>query len=204
MTRMQAEGVMSSAAVKTRYTPEQYLALERKSPLKHEYYKGSIFEMSGASRRHNRIAGNLFREVGNQLRGRPCEVYVSDMRVCITSTGLYTYPDVVAVCGEPRLQDSEFDTLLNPNLIIEVLSPSTEAYDRGNKFAQYRRLASLKEYVLVAQDRMLVERYTRQGEDWLLNELSQPEDVLRLDSIACAVAVREVYERVSFSEDGDI
>jgi Uma2 family endonuclease len=195
---------MSSAAVKTRYTPEQYLALERKSPDKHEYHDGSIFAMAGASRRHNLIAGNLYREVSSQLRDRPCEAYIGDMRVCVAPTGLYTYPDVVAVCGEPRFQDSELDTLLNPNVIIEVLSPSTEADDRGSKFAHYRRLESLREYVLVAQDRVRVERFTRQGEgdEWLLSELSHPEDVLRLASIACDVPLSEIYAKVPFP-DGD-
>ena len=107
------------------------------------------------------------------------------MRVLVSPTGFYTYPDVVAVCGEPRFQDNEFDTLLNPNLIVEVLSPSTEAYDRGKKFADYRRLESLREYVMVAQDQVHVDRYTRQGDEWLLTELSRLEDTLRLESIGC-------------------
>ncbi len=193
---------MSSAAAKTRYTPEQYLALERKSPIKHEYYDGEMFAMAGASREHNLIAGNLFRVVSTQLLDRPCEVYVSDMRVRVSPTGLYTYPDVVAVCGDRRFEDSEVDTLLNPNLIVEVLSPSTEAYDRGKKFAQYRRLESLREYVMVAQDQVRVERYTRQGDEWLLTELSRLEDTLQLESIGCAVAVREIYRKVEFAGDG--
>jgi Uma2 family endonuclease len=192
---------MSSAAVKTRYTPEQYLALERQSPIKHEYYDGSIFAMAGASREHNLIAGNLFGDIRAQLRNHPCEVYVADMRVRVTATGLYTYPDVVAVCGEPQFLDSELDTLLNPSVIIEVLSPSTEADDRGNKFAHYRRLESLQEYVLVAQDRVRVERFTRQGDEWLLTELSRLEDTLRLASIGCEMAVREIYAKVAFVTD---
>src|SRR4051794_10859027 len=120
---------MPSAAVKTRYTPEQYLALERKATFKSEYYNGSIYAMAGASRAHNLVAGNLFREVGSQLKDCPCEVYMSEMRVRVGPTGLYTYPDIVAVCGEPQFQDGELDTLLNPTLIVEVLSSSTEAYD---------------------------------------------------------------------------
>ena len=122
---------MSSAAVKTRLTPEQYLASERKSSVKSEYDNGSIYAMAGASRTHNLIASNLNREIGSQLRDRPCEVYISDMRVCVSQTGLYTYPDVVAVCGEPHFQDGELDTLLNPTVIVEILSHSTEADDRG-------------------------------------------------------------------------
>jgi Uma2 family endonuclease len=189
---------MSSAAVKTRPTPEQYLALERKAAVKSEYLGGHIVAMAGTSRAHNLIAGNLNSQISTQLRERPCESYVSGMRVTVPPTGLYTYPDVVAVCGEPRFLDSELDTLLNPTVIIEVLSPSTEAYDRGLKFAHYRRLASLREYVLVAQDRVLVERYTRQGEEWLLTEWGGIEDVLQLASIDCAVALHEIYAKVQF------
>ena len=126
---------MSSAAVKTRLTPEQYLASERKSSVKSEYDNGFIYAMAGASRPHNLIASNLNREIGSQLKDRPCEVYISDMRVCVSQTGLYTYPDVVAVCGEPHFQDGELDTLLNPTVIVEVLSDSTEADDRGSKLA---------------------------------------------------------------------
>jgi Uma2 family endonuclease len=194
---------MSSAALKTRLTPEQYLAEERKSPLKHEYRDGAMVAMPRANRWHNLIAGNLFGEIRAQLRDRPCEVYMSDVRVKVSPTGLYTYPDVVAVCGERQFEDSEVDTLLNPTTIIEVLSPSTEAYDRGNKFAHYRRLPSLREYVLVAQDRVRVERYTRQGDEWLLTELNRLEDVLRLESIACAVPLSEIYAKVAFPGGGD-
>ncbi len=192
---------MSTAAAKTRYTPEQYLALERKADFKSEYYYGFIYAMSGASREHNLIAMNLSREISSQLIGRPCEAYGSDMRVWSITTGSYTYPDLSVVCGEPRFQDGAFDTLLNPTAIVEVLSPSTEAHDRGDKFAHYRRLESLREYVLVAQNRMQVERFTRRGDDWVMTELSWPEDVLRLDSIACAVPLHEVYDRVRF--DGE-
>lgn len=186
---------MASAAAKTRYTPEQYLALERKAEFKSEYFDGFIEAMSGTTRLHNLVAGNLLREIGNQLKGRPCEVYTADMRVRVSPTGLYTYPDVVAVCGEPRFLDGEFDTLLNPTLIVEVLSPSTEAYDRGGKFAHYRRLESLREYALIAQDRACVERFARRDEGWVLTEWSGPEAVLQLDSIGCAVALREIYDR---------
>src|SRR5206468_6291774 len=117
-----------------------------------EYINGQIYAMSGASREHNLIVVNLIRELSSQLRGRPCEVYASDMRVKVRPTGMYTYPDVVAVCGEPRFEDEQVDTLVNPAVIVEVLSPSTEAYDRGQKFAHYRKLESLTEYVLVAQN----------------------------------------------------
>src|SRR5689334_10624198 len=142
MSRREAPS-MSSAAARTRYTPQEYLALERGSPLKHEYYNGSIFVMAGASREHNLITLNLGGELRAQLRDRPCETYVSDMRVLVARTGLYTYPDIVIVCGERQFEDAEADTLLNPTVLFEVLSPSTEAYDRGKKSAHYRRLESL-------------------------------------------------------------
>jgi Uma2 family endonuclease len=184
--------------LKTRYTREQYLAFERNAAYKSEYDNGFITAMAGASREHNVIALNLGGEVRSQLKGRPCEVYVSDMRVLVSRTGLYTYPDIVAVCGEPRFEDEKADTLLNPTMIAEVLSPTTESYDRGRKFGHYRQLASLKEYVLIAHDQMLVERYTRQGDQWLLTEFRNPGDVLRLASIDCEIPLSEIYARVAF------
>ena len=193
---------MATAPATPRLTPEEYLALERRAEFKSEYDSGYLNAMSGASREHNLIAGNTHRELSTQLRGRPCESYISDMRVRANATGLFSYPDVSVVCGEPRFLDKEVDTLLNPTVIIEVLSPSTEAYDRGRKFAHYRRLASLREYVLIAQDKVLVERFTRQGEDWVLTELSRLDEILRLDSIGCAVPLREVYDRV-FATDAE-
>src|SRR5262245_5122353 len=133
---------MASAALKTRYTPEQYLALERKADFRSEFCNGFITAMAGASREHNLPAGNLHAEIRSQLKGRPCETYVNDLRVLVSRTGLYTYPDVVAVCGEAQFLDDEVDTLLNPTVIVEVLSPSTESYDRGRKFGHYRQLPS--------------------------------------------------------------
>ncbi len=189
---------MASAARVTRYTPEQYLALERKAEFKSEYFDGFITAMSGVSREHNTIALNLGSEIRSQFKDRPCEVFVSDIRVCVARTGLYTYPDVAAVCGKSNWQDDEVDTLLNPTMIVEVLSPSTESYDRGKKFGHYRRLETLREYVLVAQDEVRVERYTRHGDDWVLTELNRLEDVLRLASIGCEVSLREIYAKVEF------
>lgn len=160
-----------SSLPKARFTPQQYLALERAAETKSEFFNGEIFAMAGASREHNLIATNVVRELSAQLKGRPCETYPGDMRVKVSETGLYTYPDVVVVCGEPRFEDEHGDTLLNPTLVVEVLSPSTEAYDRGEKSSHYRRLASLAEYVLIAQDRCHVERYARRPDGlWLLAE----------------------------------
>src|SRR5436305_1067989 len=130
---------MSSLA-KQHYTADQYLALEREAEYKSEYINGEIYAMSGASREHNLIAVNLVRELSSQMRGRPCEVYGSDMRVKVAPTGMYTYPDVSVACNEPHFDDRQLDTLTNPTVIIEVLSPSTEAYDRGVKFLHYRKL----------------------------------------------------------------
>jgi len=191
---------MSSAATKKRFTPQEYLALERKSETRNEYFNGEIFAMAGASREHNLIAGNVNAEIRNQILDRPCESYPSDMRVYIEATGLYTYPDVTVVCGEPRFQDREVDTLLNPLVIVEVLSPTTEAYDRGVKFRHYRRIGSLREFVLISQERMLVERYTRQGNDWVLSDLTDPDQVLKLESIGCEIPLNRIYAKVTFPE----
>jgi Uma2 family endonuclease len=190
---------MASAARIARYTPEEYLELERKADFKSEYDGGFITAMSGASTEHNLIAGNFFAEIKSQLKGRPCTVFISDMRLCVSSTGLYTYPDVMAVCGERQYLAADLDTLLNPSMIVEVLSTSTESYDRGRKFGHYRRLASLKEYVLVSQDEVKVERYTRRGDDWILTEFTSLDDVLRLTSIDCEIPLREIYDSVEFS-----
>jgi Uma2 family endonuclease len=177
-------------------TPSEYLALERKADIRSEYIAGRMFAMSGASRRHNLIAGNFHRELSSQMRGRSCEAYVSDMRVKVSPAGLYTYPDIAAVCGEALFEDEQIDTLVNPTVIIEVLSDSTEAYDRGEKFAQYRRLEALSEYVLVAQDKIRIEHFRREGEEWVLSEVSAPEAILHLGSIDCHVEIAAIYEKV--------
>jgi len=134
-------------------TPEQYLEIERKAEYKSEYFNGETFAMAGASRRHNLITGNVFAAIHRQIRNRPCEAYTNDMRVKVSESGLYTYPDVVVVCEKPEFDDEHRDTLLNPSLIVEVLSESTEAYDRGKKFENYRMIASLSDYLLIAQDK---------------------------------------------------
>ena len=191
-----------STASEPYVTPEQYLALERRAETKSEYVNGRVYALAGASRAHILITGNVARSLGNQLRGRPCETYVSDMRVKVSPTGLYTYPDVVALCEPPQLEDAYVDTLLNPAVIVEVLSESTERYDRGEKFAHYRRLPSLREYVLVAKDRARVEHYARQGEQWVLTELADLDASCALPTIGCALALRDVYERVDVAPNG--
>jgi Uma2 family endonuclease len=185
------------------YTPEQYLALERKAEYKSEYINGQIFAMAGASLEHNTITANFVRALGNQFTNRPCRVFSSDMRIKVSATGLYTYPDVVTVCGEIRFDDAQRDTLVNPAVIIEVLSPSTEAYDRGQKFAHYRRLRSLTDYVLVAQDKVFIEQYIRQNRQWVLTEINDLDDTLRLASIGCDVTLRDVYDKVEFPAESE-
>jgi Uma2 family endonuclease len=189
---------MSSAASKDvpRFTSEQYLAIERKADYKSEFYDGFIEAMSGASRAHNLISLSLASQLREKLKDRPCEVYMGDMRVWVGPANRYTYPDVVAVCGEPAYQDSDLDTLLNPTMIVEVLSPSTERKDRGKKFTGYRGLKSLREYVLIDQEKVLVERYIRQGNEWVLTALDRLEDTLRLASIDCEVPLSEIYAKV--------
>jgi Uma2 family endonuclease len=186
---------------KVRYTPEEYLTLERQAEHKSEYFAGEIFAMSGASRQHNLIVTNIVAALHGQLRNRPCEVYANDMRVKVSATGLYTYPDVVVLCGEPQFDDAHKDTLLNPTVLIEILSPSTEAYDRGDKAAHYRKLATLAEYVLVSQEKMQVEHYVRQPDNqWLLSETSNVQDSFSLPSICCSLALADIYDRVSVSD----
>ncbi len=194
---------MPLASPKTRCTAEEYLTLERKAECKSEFVNGMIVGLAGATRQHNLIAGNVFGEVRAQLRGRTCEVYMSDMRVKVDPTGLYTYPDVVVACGDIHFEDEHVDTLLNPTLIVEVLSPSTEAYDRGEKFAHYRRLGSLREYVLVSQDKVRIESYVRQGEQWLLSEADGLDETVRLESVGCELVLRDVYDKVRFEESAD-
>jgi Uma2 family endonuclease len=182
-------------------TPEEYLARERTVQFKSEYLNGEMFAMSGASRAHNLIAGNVNGELRGQLRDRPCEVYQSDMRVKVSRTGLYTYPDVAIACDGPQFEDAHVDTLINPTVLFEVLSESTEGYDRGKTFEHYRKITSLKEYVLIAQDECHVERFTRQPEGrWILWESDDPEAVLQLPSIGCELKLSEIYAKIEFGE----
>lgn len=196
---------MAISAVQTYLSPEEYITLERKTipdadTVRSEYVKGKIVAMSGASRVHNLISGNIFGELRNRLKGSGCETYKGEMRVSTPSTSSYFYPDVVAVCDEPRFEDDVFDTLLNPIIIVEVLSPSTEAYDRGEKLLHYRQLESLKEYILVSQDRVYVERYLRKQEEWGYTSFQELNEVLPLISIQCELPLQEIYERVEFPE----
>lgn len=178
-------------------TVEDYLAIERSTEQKSEYLNGEMFAMGGASRQHNLIVTNTVRELSVQLKKRPCKVYANDMRVKVSSTGLYTYPDLVVVCGEERFDDHQKDTLLNPTVIVEVLSDSTEGYDRGEKFEHYRKLESLSDYLLIAQKKYHVECYQRRPDNrWLLTETNDLRDSVRLTSIDCELALAEIYDKV--------
>jgi Uma2 family endonuclease len=179
------------------YTLDEYFELERTVREKHEFFRGEVFAMGGASEAHNLIVANVLGEMRQYLRGKPCRVYPSDMRVKVSLSGLYTYPDVVVVCGQPQIEPPG-DTLLNPTLLVEVLSESSEAYDRGKKSEQYRTLASLTDYLLIAQDRALVEHYSRQsGERWLLHATNQLQDVVAIASLGCELPLSEVYLNVT-------
>lgn len=187
---------MSTLPAQTYLTPGEYLAWERKQSFKNEYHNGKIVAMSGASRWHNRITVDVTVQLSNQLMEGECEVYAGDMRVRTDPTASYLYPDVIVVCGEQRFEDDTFDTLLNPIVVIEVLSPSTAAYDRGEKFEYYKQLASLQEYILISQDSVRVEHYCRRETQWNRNTFQHLEDVLSLPSIECEVPLRAIYRRV--------
>ncbi|HZH89464.1 MAG TPA: Uma2 family endonuclease [Pyrinomonadaceae bacterium] len=182
----------------TLLTPEEYLAAERKAETRSEYFAGEVFAMVDASKRHNLIAANIIRVLGNQLLERACNVYPSDMRVKVSATGKYTYPDVVVACEPELFDDAENDTLLNPVVIIEVLSASTEAYDRGKKFEQYQQIESLTEYILVAQESYRIEQYVRQsGKEWRYSEYHDAGDVIKIGVIGCEIALNDAYTKVA-------
>ncbi len=196
---------MATSAAQTYLTPEEYITLERKAipdaeTVRSEYVKGKIIAMSGASRAHNLITMNISTMLHTSLKGQGCETYANEMRVSTPSTLSYFYPDVVVVCEEPRFEDDVFDILLNPIILVEVLSPSTEAYDRGEKFSRYRQIESLQEYVLVAQDKICVEIFRRQENNWMLTDFQNLEERLPLVSVQCELPLREIYDRVTFPE----
>jgi Uma2 family endonuclease len=190
-----------SAKAQPRMTPEQYLEADRAAEIRSEFFDGEMFAMTGGSLRHSQLIGNVNTEVRQALRGMPCIVYVTEARVRATRSS-YMYPDVAVVCGKPEVAGDQNDILLNPTVIVEVLSPSTEAHDRGLKFLRYRRMESLREYVLVSQDAPRVEVFRRQEDGrWLMTEHSGLERVCRLESLDCAIPLAGIYERVEFTPD---
>lgn len=192
---------MSTAAV-PRYTAAEYLAFERRSDTKHEFYRGELFAMSGGTGPHSLIAANLIRALGNALADRPCRVLTSDMRIACP-TGLYTYPDVSVVCGKVQYEDATNDVLLNPIMIVEVLSPATAAYDRGTKFEHYQSIPSLREFVLVSQHGPRVEHYARQqdADHWLLTTINDPQGTVAFPVLDCSVPMAEIYAKVEFTPE---
>ncbi|MDQ2712170.1 MAG: Uma2 family endonuclease [Acidobacteriota bacterium] len=180
-------------------SPEEYLERERHAETKSEYLRGEVFAMAGGTPNHALISANVAGELRQQLRERPCRVYSSDLRLCVNASGLYTYPDVMVICGDPVFGDSRTDTVTNPIAMIEVLSESTKSYDRGDKFHYYRTLPSLMEYLTVAQDQIHVEHWVRQVTgQWLFTEVSDAVTSLRLPSLDVQLRVADIYEKAEF------
>lgn len=193
---------MTALPKKKFISEEEYLTMERESPVKHEYFNGEIFSMAGSSNEHNLITSNIITSLNIQLRKRDCRVYPPDMRVHIPKTGLFTYPDATVVCGKPQfLPDERLDTLTNPILIVEVLSDSTEGYDKGVKFDNYRSLESLREYVLISQNAKRVTRFTKQTDgSWNLTDFIGEKTEIELSSIECLLTTDDIYDKVDFAE----
>jgi Uma2 family endonuclease len=191
--------VVADPAQRHSLTYGEYREIERVSPVKHEFANGETYAMSGAKASHNRVAANLVTELSSALREQPCLVYTSDMRV-LTADETATYPDVSALCGEPRFLDNSEEDLLNPTFVAEVLSPSTEAYDRGDKFAHYRTLPSLQDFLLASSSRPELELYSREADGWKLRTFG-PGQVLELRSLGCSIEVNEVYRKVFRSQE---
>lgn len=193
---------MALAKIKTStvFTPEDYLKFEREADTRHELLNGEIYQMAGESLSHSRVCMNLAREAGNALKGKKCEPLSPNMKVRTTSASLFSYPDLTIVCGEPLFHDRKKDVLVNPQVIFEVLSPSTEIYDRTTKFQKYRMgNETLTDYVLVSQDKLFVEHFTKSaGGEWIYRSYAETGDVLKIETIDCDLSLREIYDRVEF------
>ncbi len=190
-----------SAMPKTRLTVAEYLAIERRAEFKSEFFDGEMFAMAGASRHHNVINENLSTEIGARLKGGRCRTLSRDQRLKIDRTGLYCYPDLVIVCGPPEYADEDPDTLVNPRVVVEVLSDSTARYDRTTKFRHYQQLPSVQEYILVTQDEPLCERFSRQPDGtWVVDSFVGLDATLELKSVPIRIPLREIYAGVSFPE----
>ncbi len=190
---------MSAAASLKYITEEEYLAAEEISLEKHEYYKGEVFVMAGASFTHNDLVRDTLISIGNFLEDKPCRIYPSDMRIHITANTLHTYPDLSIFCEPVLAYKKRTDTATNPSVIIEVLSPSTEDYDRGGKFKLYREISSLKEYILISSTQILIEKYSYQSDgEWKFNEYKKGEDILTIQSIDFKISLTTIYRKVKF------
>lgn len=184
----------------------EYLEFERASETKHEYFRGEVFAMAGASREHNSIAGSIYRHLYDQVRKSGCELFASDMRLKVLATGLFTYPDLSVYCGDLAFTGDKPDTVTNPTIIIEVLSPSTELHDRNTKFLHYQKIPSLQEYVLVSQDKARIESFRRQKDKdtWLLVDKKGLHESIDFPAIGATLALANAYEQVSFPEQNEI
>lgn len=180
------------------YSPEDYLRMERVAESKHEYINGYVYAMAGESPNHGRIKMDAATVLNIRLRSKSCETFTSDMKVRTPGLNIFGYPDVLVVCGKLVFHDQFKDVILNPKAIIEVLSPSTEIYDRGEKFASYRQLESLTDYILIAQDKVRVEHFVRHGKFWLLAEETDLTQSIYIESIDCRLSLQEIYARVEF------
>jgi len=190
-----------STEPKTLLTPEQYLEIERQAGFKSEFYRGEMFAMAGAGWNHNLLVANAISHLRAQLGSRLCYLTPSDLRVHVTATGLYTYPDVTVVCGEPQFGDHHRDTLLNPTMLVEVLSPSTEAYDRGRKFENYRSIPSLQHYLLLASDRAHADLFTKRPDGhWILDSAGGAEETVELTAFGYRLRLSDLYEKVEFGQ----
>ena len=181
------------------YSLEEYLALEETAEYRSQYYQGEIFGMAGGSLDHNRIAGNLFDSLRRNLKGKNCEVFMSDMKIWIEAVQLFTYPDLIVICDRPELYQNRDDTVTNPLLLVEILSESTKNYDRGEKFKFYRAIPSLQEYVLIDQYRIHVEQFAlNEARKWVLTEYLRENEIMKFSSIDLQIRLSELYERVEF------
>lgn len=191
---------MGVALQKKWLSPADYLAFERDAQTKHEYLAGEIYAMAGASPQHNQIGFNAAGELRQPIKGRNCRGYTADQKVRSDPQDMFSYPDITIVCGEPAFHDDHKDVVLNPTVIIEVLSPTTEAYDRTEKFARYRTISSLRDYLLIAQDRPCIEHFVRQKgkREWLYNVETELSSSIFIASIKCELKLADVYELVEF------
>jgi Uma2 family endonuclease len=181
----------------TKVTEEEYLTIDRAAEVRSEFFDGEMFAMSGGSMRHAQLQANLHGELYVALRGSDCQAFTSDFRVRVSPGRIYTYPDVTVVCGRPLLVDERQDILINPAVIFEVLSPSTEYYDRGVKFQYYRAIESLTDYILVNQNEIRIEQYTRgEANTWTLRDYQRAEEELRIDSIGTSLLLARIYDRI--------
>ena len=196
---------MATPQTRLKISPEEYLRFEREAEERHEFDNGRIYAMAGESPSHSRICVNVTGEVRTRLKGKSCEAFSSNMKVCVSAAGKFYYPDLSVVCGEARYHDQERDALVNPRVIVEVLSPSTEKYDRSAKFQAYQQLESLTDFLLISQDKPLVEHFARQsGGQWLYTAYKGLAAIVPLPSIECEVSLAELYERVEFPSEDEL